>query len=125
MKDFRRLIVWQRAHEAALAVYGLTAAFPSQERYGLVQQLRRAAVSISSNIAEGCGYSSEAEFARFLQVAFGSASEVQCQLILARDLGMGPSTSLQLAYTKTEEVKRMLARLLARIRSSARGQMKS
>ena len=86
MKDFRELRVWERAHRLVLDVYQATAAFPEDERYGLTGQIRRSAASIPSNIAEGCGRGSDADFARFVQVALGSASELDYQLLLARDL---------------------------------------
>ena len=87
MKDFRKLEVWEKAHALTLSVYHAADPFPREELYGLTSQIRRAAVSIPTNIAEGCGRGSEAELARFLQIAMGSASEVEYELLLARDLG--------------------------------------
>jgi four helix bundle protein len=75
MKDFKDLMVWQKAHVLTLAIYKLTLRFPKEEMYGLTSQLRRAAASIAANIAEGCGRRSDREFKRFLQIARGSASE--------------------------------------------------
>lgn len=86
MKDFRRLQVWEKAHRLTLAVYELTAAFPREERYGLTSQMRRSSASVACNIAEGCGRQGNAEFHRFLQIAMGSSSELDYQLLLARDL---------------------------------------
>src|SRR3990172_8375827 len=86
MRDFRELQVWEKSHQLALAVYKLTVTFPKDELYGLTSQIRRACVSIAANIAEGCGRSGDAEFARFLQIAMGSASELEYHLLLARDL---------------------------------------
>ena len=86
MQDFRDLKVWAKAHMATLATYRLTETFPTTERYGLTQQMRRAAASIAANIAEGCGRGSDADFSRFLQMAFGSASELEYFLLVARDL---------------------------------------
>jgi len=86
MKDFRQLKVWEKSHELALAVYHITAAFPREETYGLTSQIRRAASSIPSNIAEGCGREGDVELARFCTIARGSASELEYQLLLARDL---------------------------------------
>ena len=85
MKDFRQLKVWEKAHHLALEVYKTTATFPKEEIYGLTSQLRRASVSIPTNIAEGCGRNTNADFARFLQIAMGSASETEYELILAHD----------------------------------------
>src|SRR6266581_7156487 len=86
MKDFRQLKVWDRAHQLTLAIYPVTATFPRDETYGLTSQMRRAASSIPSNIAEGCGREGDAELSRFCQIARGSASELEYQLLLARDL---------------------------------------
>ena len=86
MKDFRQLKVWEKAHLLALAVYPITARFPREETYGLTAQIRRAACSIPSNIAEGCGGDGDAELARFCVIARGSATELEYQLLLARDL---------------------------------------
>jgi len=119
MKDFRDLQVWQKAHALALAVYRITSTFPSGERFALTLQLRRAAVSISANIAEGCGRSGDREFARFLQVSLGSASEVQSLLLLARDLGFLEAQLHAAIEDQTTEVKRMLAGLLGRLQSES------
>jgi four helix bundle protein len=86
MKDFRQLLVWDRAHKFTLSVYSANRLFPKEEQYGLTNQLRRAASSIPTNIAEGCGKGSNPEFNRYLQIAFGSASETEYHLLLARDL---------------------------------------
>ena len=87
MKDFRNLVVWQKSHKLTLDVYEATRKFPKEELYGLVSQLRRACSSIPCNIAEGCGRRGNGEFHRFLQIATGSASEVEYQLLLAHELG--------------------------------------
>ncbi|MFQ5734047.1 MAG: four helix bundle protein [Planctomycetaceae bacterium] len=86
MKDFRDLKVWEKAHQPALLVYRITKSFPKDELYGPTSQLRRSAKSVPSNIAEGCGRGSDADLARFLQIAMGSASEVEYQLLLSRNL---------------------------------------
>ena len=83
MKSFKELQVWRKGHEMTVAVYAVTKGFPSDERFGLTSQLRRSASSISSNIAEGCVRRSDREMARFLQIARGSASEVEYQVFLA------------------------------------------
>jgi len=108
------LQVWNKTHELTLAIYRATAQFPREEQYGLTQQLRRAAVSIGSNIAEGCGGRGNGEFHKFLQIATGSASEVEYQLLLARDLGYMGDVYDQLAE-RIVEVKRMLAGLIRRV----------
>jgi four helix bundle protein len=85
MRDFRELKVWHKAHQLTLAVYSATKTFPRDELYGLTSQIRRAAVSIGANIAEGAGKNSPAEFGRFLQIALGSASELEYHLLLSGD----------------------------------------
>ena len=86
MRDFRKLSVWEKSHHFVLRVYRITKGFPHDERFGLTGQLRRAAASIPTNIAEGCGRDSERELARFMSIAAGYASEVEYQLLLACDL---------------------------------------
>jgi len=118
MKDFRELKVWHKAHELTLAVYQATAAFPKAELYGLTSQMRRATVSIPANIAEGCGRGSDAELARFLQIALGSASELEYHLLLSHDLSLLPPDDYQKLHTQTVEVKRMLAPFINKLRNS-------
>ena len=117
MQDFRDLKVWQKAHQLVLRLYRLSRAFPSDERFGLTSQLRRAATSISANIAEGSVRSSDPDFARFLHIALGSASEVDYYLILARDLSFLPAEDYAAANADLQEVKRMLATLIARVKA--------
>jgi len=117
MQDFRQLLVWQKAHDLALAVYRATASFPSHELYGITSQMRRAAVSIPTNIAEGCGRDSRLEFIHFLQIAAGSAAELEYLVLIARDLGLlNPGESSDLSE-KTIEIKRMLTGLIKQVRS--------
>jgi four helix bundle protein len=87
MKDFEQLRVWNESHRLTLILYRETRAFPREEVYGRTSQIRRAAVSIPANVAEGCGRRSDGEFTRFLQIARGSASELEYQLLLSHDLG--------------------------------------
>lgn len=86
LKNFRDLEVWKHAHSLTLEAYRQTKTFPSDERFGLTSQIRRRAASIPANIAEGCGRRGDAEFHRFLQIAMGSASELEYHLLLAKDL---------------------------------------
>jgi four helix bundle protein len=116
MKDFRQLKVWEKSHQLALAVYKSTKEFPKEELYGLTSQVRRASMSIPTNIAEGCGRNTDAEFARFLQIAMGSASETEYQLLLSRDLGFLTHEQYEQLNTDVTDVKRMLASLLKTIR---------
>ena len=87
MQDFKKLEVWQKSHALTLKVYQLTHPFPADEKFGLTNQLRRAVVSVELNLAEGSSRGSDPDFRRFVQMALGSASEVECQLLIARDLG--------------------------------------
>jgi four helix bundle protein len=117
MKDFRQLKVWEKSHQLALAVYKATKEFPKEELYGLTSQIRRASISIPTNIAEGCGRTTEKDFARFIQISMGSASETEYQLILARDLEFLPKETHEKLHNDVEEVKRMLASLLKTLRA--------
>ena len=87
MRDFMQLKVWQKAHQLVLQIYQNTRRFPDQERFGLTAHLVKSAMSIPSNIAEGCGRETDKEFATFLSIATGSASESEYQILLAKDLG--------------------------------------
>ncbi len=118
MKDFRQLKVWERSHQLALTVYKATKEFPKEELYGLTSQIRRSSMSIPTNIAEGCGRFTDPDFARFVQIAMGSASETEYQLILARDLEFLPNDSYEKLQNDVEEVKRMLASLLKTLRAN-------
>jgi len=117
LKDFRNLKVWTKAHRLSLGIYKATRSFPREERFGLTGQMRRSAVSVPANIAEGCGRSGDPEFARVLQIAMGSASELEYHLLLAHDLGFmkGPNYS-QLAE-EVVQVKQMLAALIHRLKA--------
>ena len=115
MQDYRQLRVWQHAHQIALDVYRATASFPKAERYGLTSQIRRAASSVPSNIAEGCGRGSGPDFARFLQIATGSANEVDYQLLLTRDLGFLEEQVYLPLSADTVRVRRMLIALIQRV----------
>jgi four helix bundle protein len=108
VRDFRELKVWEKAHRLVVDVYRLTGAFPAEERFGLVAQLRRSAASVPANIAEGCGRGSERELARFLSIAAGSASEAEYHLLLAYDLGYLAEGNHRELDQRTNEVKRML-----------------
>lgn len=118
MQDFKSLKVWEKAHGLVVDIYKASAGFPSSEVYGLTSQIRRASASISANIAEGCGRGGNAEFARFLQIASGSASEVEYHLLLARDLGMLAEETHSQLSDNVQEIKRMLTTLIKKIRES-------
>jgi four helix bundle protein len=116
MKNFRQLKVWEKSHQLALAIYKETKSFPKEELYGLTSQIRRASMSIPTNIAEGCGRNTDAEFARFLQIAMGSASETEYQLLLSHDLEFLNQEQYEKLNTDVTEIKRMLASLLKTLR---------
>jgi len=115
MKDFQDLKVWQKAHQLTLEVYKNTNAFPQEERYGLTSQMRRCAVSIPANIAEGCGRSGDAELARFLGIAMGSASELEYFFLLARDLALLHGPDHDQFSSQVTEVKRMLSSFIQKL----------
>ena len=112
MKDFRDLKVWEKSHELVLKTYADSRRFPSDERFGLTSHLRKTVTSIASNIAEGCGRDSDKDFARFLTIAAGSASEARYQILLARDLGYLTEEKFKTLDSLAREVKRMLAGLI-------------
>ncbi|MGD8452278.1 MAG: four helix bundle protein [Phycisphaerae bacterium] len=115
MQDFRELKVWQKAHELTLAVYRATAAFPREELYGIVSQIRRAASSIPANLAEGRCRRTDRDFGRFVGIALGSASEVEYHVLLARDLEFLEPAAYGRLSEQVEEVKRMLSALYDRL----------
>ena len=117
MKDFRQLKVWEKSHQLALAIYNATKEFPKEELYIWTSQIRRASMSIPTNIAEGCGRNTDAEFARFLQIAMGSASETEYQLLLSNDLGFLNKEQYDKLNIDVTEIKRMLASLLKTLRT--------
>ena len=114
-KTFRDLRTWRKAHEFVLAIYGLTKDFPKQETYGLSNQMRRAAVSIAANIAEGFAKRGKPDKSRFMNMAEGSLEESRYYLILAQDLGYGETGMLM---TSLEEVSRLLNSYTRAIRAS-------
>src|SRR5437870_13480241 len=115
MKDFRQLKVWEKAHLLGLAVYPITARFPREDTYGLTAQIRRAACSIPSNIAEGCGRDGDSELARFCIIARGSATELEYQLLLARDLKLISLSDYDTLSELDVEIKRMLTVLVQKL----------
>jgi len=108
MRDFRSLQVWEKAHQLVLDVYKSTEPFPTNETYGLRNQIRRSAVSIPANIAEGCGKDSAADYVRFLLISMGSASELEYLLMLSADLDYITRERYQQLSNELLEVKRML-----------------
>jgi four helix bundle protein len=115
VQSFKELVVWQRAIETSLAIYKLNASFPDSERFGLTNQLRRASVSVASNIAEGYGRATKGEYVQFLGHARGSNGEVQTQLVIAKALGFGQEKQLILAQGLADEVGRTLVMLMRKL----------
>jgi four helix bundle protein len=117
VKDFRDLKVWERAHHLTLDVYKSTSHFPREELYGLTSQMRRCSASIGANIAEGCGKRGNKEFHRFVQIASGSASELDYHLLLARDLRFFEETDYQRLAGELSQLRKMLTSLLQKVQS--------
>ena len=111
MFNFEKLEVWHRAIEFADLVYSLTRGFPGDERFGLTNQMRRAAVSVSSNLAEGCSRASKHDFARFVEIATGSLFEVVSQSVVAKRQGFLSEDQRSRVYAAAEELSRMLSGL--------------
>lgn len=118
MEDFKNLKVWSKAHELTLAIYRTTRKFPREEIYGLTSQIRRAAASVGANIAEGCGRRSDPELKRFVQIARGSASELEYHLLLARDLQLLAADEFTNLEAGVLEIQRMLASLMQRLQAA-------
>ncbi len=116
MKDFRQLHVWEKSHILAKEVYRITALFPKEEMFGLTSQLRRASVSIPTNIAEGCGRASDADFRRFIQIAFGSSSEVEYLVLLSFELGFIEESDFSTLHEQIVTVKKMLESLINKLK---------
>jgi len=117
MQDYRKLSVWKKSHLLAVAIYKETAVFPRDEVFGLTSQIRRACVSIPANIAEGCGRGGGAELGRFLQIASGSAHELEYLLLLAGELKyFKEEVSINL-NNQISEIKRMLSVLIKKIKN--------
>ena len=115
MRNYRELEVWQKSHKLTLDLYKLSRAFPKEELYGLTSQLRRAAVSIGANLAEGCGRRTGAEMARFVRIAMGSASELDYHLLLCRDFEFMTAVEYERQSRELVRVRKMLSGLLASI----------
>lgn len=117
MRDFKKLNIWQRGLEFSLQIYEATASFPSEERFGLTSQIRRAATSIPINIAEGAGRVSKKDFAHFLHIAEGSANEVECELIIAKGLHYLPPNVCETLIDEVNEIKKMIVVFRSKLES--------
>lgn len=115
MKDFRNLKVWDKAHKFVLDIYSITNMFPKAEIYGLTSQLRRAAVSIPTNIVEGSSRGSDKDFARFIQISIGSASETEYLLILCYDLKYLNENEFEKLYNEVINIRKMMINLIKKL----------
>ena len=118
MKNFRDLQVWQKSHQLTLLLYNTTRTFPEDEKYGLVSQIKRSAASIAANIAEGCGKNGDAELGRYLQIAMGSASELEYHLLLAHDLKLVEAITYEKLTLQLSEIKKMLASFIKKLKAN-------
>ncbi len=118
MKDFRTLKVWEKAHALVLEIYKSTGSFPKQEMYGVTSQIQRAAVSIPTNIAEGCGKDTDAELKRYFLISMGSSSELEYLLLLVRDLGYLPEEKYQALQVSLIEVRKMLNAFIQKLKGN-------
>ena len=120
LQDFKGLRVWKKAHALALEVCRISGSEPGRSHHtGLVGQSRRAAISIAANIAEGCARETQRDFAKFLNIAFASAAELEYHMILARDLGVITRSQFRTVTGEIEEIRRMLTGLIHRVRASS------
>ncbi len=118
MHNFKELKSWQKAIDFCLDIYKLTGSFPTEERFGLISQLRRAGVSVPSNIAEGSGRNSDKEFVHFLSIATGSSYELETQLIIAHRLGYIKEEEIQEATLKLSEIQKMVFAFSNRLKTN-------
>ncbi len=118
MKDFRTLKVWEKSHRLVLAIYEATTPFPKNELYGITSQIQRAAVSVPTNIAEGCGKDSDAELGRYFKIAMGSSSELEYLLLLAHDLGYLIDDQYDQLQDNLVEVRKMLNSFIQKLKAN-------
>ena len=123
MRSHEDLEVWQQAVSLSVSIYKITASFPAEESFGLTAQMRRAAVSIASNIAEGAARHSRREFIQFLSISAGSASELSTQLIIAREIGMGDPGRLTELRHHVARISQMLQKLIQAVRDKEQHRM--
>ena len=118
MQNFKNIQVWQKSHQLVLEIYKLTTTFPADEKFGLTSQMRRSASSIPTNIAEGTGRGSDADFARFLQISLGSTCELEYQLILGRDLNFITQESYHFFESEITSIKKMLGAFIRKLKAN-------
>ena len=120
MKNYKNLIVWRKAHAMAVCLYKEISKFPKNEQFNLTSQIRRAAISIPSNIAEGCGKFSQSDFANFLQIGLGSSNEVEYLILLSHELGYLTEEHHKLLDSQINEVKAMHISLITKVRKPSK-----
>lgn len=120
LKNYKELNVWQKAYQLCLGIYRITKDFPRDERYGLTSQIRRAAVSVPSNIAEGYGRKTKGEYIQSLYIAYGSNCELETQILLSGDLGYVAAENLEKLQMGIGDVERMLKALIKSLESRPR-----
>jgi len=118
-RDYKDLVAYQKSYEVALLVYKLTSFFPSSEMYGLVSQMRRAAVSVPSNISEGYRRGSHKEYVQFLQISLGSTAELETQLSLSKDIGYINTDQFKEIYELNEEVGKLLSSYISKLKKNS------
>lgn len=117
MRNYKNYTVWQKSHQLVLEIYKITHNFPKEELFALTSQMKRSSSSIPTNIAEGCGRSSDKDFCRFLYISYGSANELEYQIILSIDLQFIAFEKGQFLLSQIEEVKKMLNALITKLNS--------
>jgi four helix bundle protein len=125
MRNYRGLQVWKKAHDLTLELYRVSQRFPREEIYGITGQMRRAAVSIGANLAEGCGRGTSSELARFVRIAMGSASELDYHLLLSRDLDFMTADEFTRASAALIEVRKMLTSFLNSVEEQIEAQSRA
>lgn len=125
MRNYRDLQVWKKSHNVALDLYKVSQCFPREELYGMTSQIRRAAISIGANLAEGCGRQTSGELARFVRIAMGSASELDYHLLVSRDLGFMNDNDFSRITAGLTEVRKMLTAFLSSVEEQVKLKSKS
>ena len=118
MRDYKKFLVWEKSHQLTLDVYKNTISFPKDELFGLISQIKRSSSSIPTNIAEGCGRNSDKDFCWFLYIAFGSANELEYQILLSIDLKFIAIENGQKLLVQVEEIKKMLNGLITKLNAN-------
>ncbi|NCN86375.1 four helix bundle protein [archaeon] len=115
MQDFKSLLIWKKSFELNKKIYKITKHFPEEEIYGLTSQIRRSSISISSNIAEGCGRKTNKDFSNFLHNSFGSLKELECQILISESLNYISKEELEKIQTEISELTAMIIGLIKKI----------